>query len=310
MVFEHIEELKRSFTDKYVVVDPSRPELRRFDGLTGTVRTVNMNGKALVEFDGYSNIGWYDIDVDFLRIIDAPLPKAVKEERKGSKEGAATEGAAKAKPAAKPVAKSGEAKPAAATAASKMSPAEVLAAARASKAGGAAATGSPVPAAKPAAATPSAARSLSVAEMLAAARAEKSQGSTAPAAPKADKPVADRPQAAPAKARTESAPPTAESAKPDRGKMSVAEMLAYARAEKNRTDEPAAAAAPPVTKSTAPAAEEVAEVEETVVQPASEVSAESDARAETASSGQLSKRDECKTVAQQVAYCRKVDGAR
>ena len=53
MVFEHIEKLKREYTDKYVVVDLSRPELRRFEGQTGVIKTVNMNGNALVEFDGF-----------------------------------------------------------------------------------------------------------------------------------------------------------------------------------------------------------------------------------------------------------------
>ena len=93
MVFEHIEKLKQEYTDKYVIVDDSRPELRRFVGATGTVRTVNMSGRALVEFDAYDNIGWYDIDIDFLRIIEKPI---VKEEPK-----AAAKPAEKAKPAAK-----------------------------------------------------------------------------------------------------------------------------------------------------------------------------------------------------------------
>ena len=75
MVFEHIEKLKLEYTDKFVMVDERRPELRRFRGQTGTVRTVNMNGRALVEFDAYDNIGWYDIEIDYLKVIDQPLPK-------------------------------------------------------------------------------------------------------------------------------------------------------------------------------------------------------------------------------------------
>ena len=59
MVFEHIEKLKNEYTDKYVIVKEGYPELCRFQGMTGTVRTVNMNGRALVEFDAYNNIGWY-----------------------------------------------------------------------------------------------------------------------------------------------------------------------------------------------------------------------------------------------------------
>lgn len=46
MVFEQIEKLKRDFTDKYVVVDSDRPELRRFQAMTGVVKTVNMNGRC------------------------------------------------------------------------------------------------------------------------------------------------------------------------------------------------------------------------------------------------------------------------
>ena len=75
MVFEHIEKLKHEYTDKFVVVDDGRPELRRFSGLTGLVKTVNMNGNALVEFEGLNNIGWYDIEVDFLKVVDQPVPK-------------------------------------------------------------------------------------------------------------------------------------------------------------------------------------------------------------------------------------------
>ena len=45
-------QLQREYTDKFVVADASRPELTRFRGLTGVVKTVNMSGRALVEFDG------------------------------------------------------------------------------------------------------------------------------------------------------------------------------------------------------------------------------------------------------------------
>ncbi len=47
MAFEHIEKLKRDYTDKYVVVDASRPELARFRDATGLVKTVNMSGRCL-----------------------------------------------------------------------------------------------------------------------------------------------------------------------------------------------------------------------------------------------------------------------
>ena len=135
MVFQHIEKLKQEYTDKYVIVDATRPELARFKDQTGIVRTVNMSGRALVEFDAYANIGWYDIDVDFLKIIDKPLEPVEQPEKKA---------APKAAPA----------KAKAAPAGGKMSVQDMLAAARAEKSGDAAAESAPeAPAkAKPAAA--------------------------------------------------------------------------------------------------------------------------------------------------------------
>src|SRR5688572_19565321 len=137
MIFQHIDQLKQQYTDKYVVVDESRPELQRFRGLTGSVKTVNMSGRALVEFDGYNNIGWYDIDPAFLKVVEAPLPKPV--ETKKDKAAAPKAESPKALPAAaKPIgekkspaaaAKTASATSPAAPAAGK-SIAEILAAAR------------------------------------------------------------------------------------------------------------------------------------------------------------------------------------
>jgi hypothetical protein len=178
MFTDQIEKLKNQYTDKYVVVESSRPELARFRDVTGKVKTVNMSGRALVEFlDYHLNIGWYDIDPEFLKVVDKPLPKVEKP-----------------KTEKKPAAAKGEAKPAAAKA----------------------------PAARPAAAKPAAAGKMSVAEMLAAARGEKSAAPAAGAAPKA---VAAKSKEAPAPAPAEERP----AAKLDRSKMSVADMLAYAR---------------------------------------------------------------------------------
>src|SRR3954467_7325855 len=99
--FEQIEQMKRDYTDKYVLVDATRPELARFRDVVGRVKTVNMSGRALVEFDDYHvNIGWYDIDPEFLKVVDQPPPKAPKIEAKK----AAPKTAAKEKPAAKPAA--------------------------------------------------------------------------------------------------------------------------------------------------------------------------------------------------------------
>ena len=161
-MFDVIERLKAEWTDKYVVIDSPAPELARFAEATGTVRTVNMNGRCLVEFDQFDNIGWYDIDPAYLKIITEPRPKPEKP----------------AKAAAKPAAK----KPAAKAAAGKRpSTADILAAAR----GGAAAK----PATKPTG-------KLTTAEILAQARGGAATPAAAPAeetpAPEAE-PVAEAP---------------------------------------------------------------------------------------------------------------------
>jgi hypothetical protein len=75
MSIDRAEQLKEKLTDKYVVVDPSIPELRRFANWTGRVKTVNMSCRALVEFDGPVDIGWYDINPDYLTVVDGPRPK-------------------------------------------------------------------------------------------------------------------------------------------------------------------------------------------------------------------------------------------
>lgn len=100
MTISEVQQLQRQLTDKYVLVRDGVPELRRFQGLTGTVKTVNMNGRALVQFDGPVDIGWYDIDPAYLQVVDQPLPRKKSAEHE-----------------AKPAPKSAEAPPAAAKAA-------------------------------------------------------------------------------------------------------------------------------------------------------------------------------------------------
>ena len=98
--FEQAELLKKQYTDKFVVVKAGVPELKRFQGLTGVVKTVNMSCRALMLFDGPADIGWYDIDPTFLTLVDAPIAK--KAEGKAIKESPAAKEApaAKAAPAA------------------------------------------------------------------------------------------------------------------------------------------------------------------------------------------------------------------
>jgi len=202
-MFDVIERLKREWTDKYVVVESPAPELARFGTATGLVRTVNMNGRCLVEFDQFNNIGWYDIDPGSLKIVPKPEPKP--------------EGEKAAKPAAKPAAeKPAAAKPAAAKPAAKGAPgkpstADILAAAR-----GKAATAKPAAEAKPAG-------KLSTAEILAKARAAKAAASEPVAATpvESEEPVA------------EAAPPAKKSTKPAAGgdlPTTTAEKIAWCRA--------------------------------------------------------------------------------
>jgi len=107
---ERIELLKDEYTDQYVMVDAGRPEFARFKGLVGQVRTINMNGHALVEFEGRNDRGRYDIELDYLKVVDKPAPKPAPQKPKPKTAGAkaATAGSAE-KPEEKAVEKPGPA---------------------------------------------------------------------------------------------------------------------------------------------------------------------------------------------------------
>src|SRR5689334_10558363 len=130
-MFDQIEKLKDELTDKYVMIAADRPELRRFAGFTGQVKTVNMSGQALVEFNALNNTGWYDINPVYLQVVEKPA------------EGAPAKVETKAAPAAKAAAPAAGAK--------KLSPLEMARMQGAAKPAGAAPT---VKAAAPAAAKP------------------------------------------------------------------------------------------------------------------------------------------------------------
>jgi hypothetical protein len=244
MVAQSIEQLKNDWTDKYVIVDGQRPELARFRDLVGQVKTVNMSGRALVEFlDYHLNNGWYDIDLGFLKIVDKPAPKAAKPDGKK----APAKPAAKGAPAGQAAAE--KPKPAGKPAAGKPSVADILAAARAGKApakpaAAAESASAGAPGAPMAAAPAKIDRSkMSVADMLAAARAGGADGGakTPPAArkeaesapdpePEPEAAVADEPvveSAAPAPSRVTTA---TSSEKIDKSKMSTDDMINWCRA--------------------------------------------------------------------------------
>ena len=136
-MFEVIEQLKAEWTDKYVVINSPAPELSRFAKTTGTVRAVNMNGRCLVEFDQFNNIGWYDIDPSHLKVVTEPLPKpektAVTKTAPAAKVSSAKTAPAKKQSTADVLAaaRGGGSKPAAKTT-EKLSVAEILAKARGS----------------------------------------------------------------------------------------------------------------------------------------------------------------------------------
>ena len=189
MSIELAEKLKQKLTDKWVIVDPAVPELRRFSNWTGKVKTVNMNCRALVEFDGAVDIGWYDIDPAFLTVVDGPRPKAEPKAKAApaeAKKPAATAPAAPA--AAKPAGVSplegaraqGAAKPAAPAAGGKPSPLDMIRKQGAAKPGGT--TPAATPPAEPAPAAPAA-------PIAAAAPVEAPPPPVAPTAPASPTPT-------------------------------------------------------------------------------------------------------------------------
>ncbi len=146
MSIDLAEKLKEKLTDKFVLVDASVPELKRFANWTGKVKTVNMNCRALVEFDGPVDISWYDIDPAYLTVVDAPVKRAAP-----AAKAPAAKVASPVTPAAKPTAPAGKspldairaqqaaAKPAAAPAAgAKPSPLDMIRKQQAAKAAAAA----------------------------------------------------------------------------------------------------------------------------------------------------------------------------
>lgn len=216
MTISQAETLKRQLTDKYVVVQDGVAELRRFQGLTGRVKTVNMSGRALVEFNGPVDIGWYDIDPLFLKIVEAPQPKPAGHAEKPAAEPKA-EKAPKPAAAGKSPLEMARAQGAAGAGAKKPSPLEMARQQGAAKAGDAPAASAPAKKLSP----------LELARQQGAAKA----GGAAPAAsaPPSPPPVAPPPAPEPQVVAAPPAPPAAGS-KPALAKPgSTAEIIALAR---------------------------------------------------------------------------------
>jgi hypothetical protein len=316
MNVEQIERLKREYTDKYVAVEPSRPELARFKNVVGQVKTVNMSGRALVEFADYHlNIGWYDIDIDSLKVVERPQPKATEAAKKPAKS-AAKPPAAPAATAEKKLSplemaramdagkKAGGAPAKApAPAGEKMSTSDILAAARAKTASQAEAAAPAPPKPKPAAEP----KKMSTADILAAARGKAASAAkpqaTAPTKPTPAKPTPATPtpqqaQAAPAPSKLPEKAPV------DRSKLSTADILSMARGEKK------AAVAKSSAPTPAPTADTSREPEVTVRAANVESPEESSAEAAPSVAQAPSERvDRSKmTVDEMIAWCRAHDG--
>ena len=73
--YAEAQELKQTWTDKFVRVKTGLPQYERFAGKIGRVVTVNFGGKAIVDFaDG----AWYDIPA-----LEEYLELVPEEEAKG-----------------------------------------------------------------------------------------------------------------------------------------------------------------------------------------------------------------------------------
>ena len=184
---EKAERLKKELTDKWVVVAANAPELKRFANLTGKVKTINMSCRALVEFDGPVDIGWYDIDTSFLTVVDAPQPKKATAHAE--------------KPAAKAAPAPAAAKPAATGGGSALD--KIRAAGAKPAAAAPAAGGSPLDKIRAAGAKPAASAPAAGGSPL-----DKIRAAAKPAAPVAEAPAAEAP-AAPAEAPAPTAPKAA-----------------------------------------------------------------------------------------------------
>lgn len=72
-----VDDLRASWTDRYVRINSDIAELKRFEGRIGRVVTINWSGKAIVDFaDG----AWYDIPAadSHLRIVPTDDPAIAK----------------------------------------------------------------------------------------------------------------------------------------------------------------------------------------------------------------------------------------
>ena len=99
MLPERLEALKQEYTDQDVVVDDDIPELARLRNMQGRVVTISHNGRALVLFGERENGPRYDIELDYLKVIDKPskTTDATPDKLTDDKKVSSSEGAEKEK---------------------------------------------------------------------------------------------------------------------------------------------------------------------------------------------------------------------
>ncbi|MGQ9822280.1 MAG: hypothetical protein ACUVQK_10490 [Thermogutta sp.] len=96
MDMQRIASLRLEYSDRYVVVEGDRPDLARFRGRVGRVQTINCNGRAVVQFEGVDR-SWYDLDLDYLKIVEAPKTSSETPAAASAATGKATSNPAEAK---------------------------------------------------------------------------------------------------------------------------------------------------------------------------------------------------------------------
>lgn len=84
MDFERLQTLRLEYVNRQVTVEADRPELLRFKGKIGRVQAVNCNGKALVQFEGGADRAWYDIDLDYLSVVEPAEENAMASGKGGN----------------------------------------------------------------------------------------------------------------------------------------------------------------------------------------------------------------------------------
>lgn len=70
-----IEKLRQQYTNRYVIIPGAQPKYRRFRGRIGQVKTITMQGQALVGWVDSADRAWYAMELDALELLEEPAGK-------------------------------------------------------------------------------------------------------------------------------------------------------------------------------------------------------------------------------------------